>query len=433
MRYPIFLLALGPPIFRSGAGIDATKGVIDFWAVLQVAWIGLIAIRAMKRLAFAQSILIPKQVRSILRLLFILGFLFVASAEYSPGRLVSAAYAILYLLTVICMAEFIADTYKNPIDWMQVIFHFRTIFFLLFILVIITIFFDPGIVLYVLPGVGIRLVGGTVAPVAVICPFMAIISSYAFLFSLESKTRSVFFFVVGLLGTLSVQSRGGMLALLTSLALIGIIWAGTGKRNSYLFIASSFASVILAGVVLAVVGGGRVWNTFNRGQSLEGIQSASGRTDVWKFVIHYCLAHPLGMGYVAGFRMIFQKYFVLGLQLEVAHVGNTHNSFIDALAAAGWPALTVYLFLLVKIFLLGWRYSRKQAIFSSASEDITRHVLCCTMALLVFCMVCGMDASDFAIPMRAAFYFQNLIIAMILGMSARLLAASRARAIEPVA
>src|ERR1035437_504969 len=91
MRYPLFLLAFGPPIFRSGAAIDATKGVIDFWSFIQIGLIGSISVRAMIRLLYTREILIPKRVRSILRLIFILGALFLASAGYSPSRSVSAA------------------------------------------------------------------------------------------------------------------------------------------------------------------------------------------------------------------------------------------------------------------------------------------------------------------------------------------------------
>src|ERR1039458_7526330 len=84
MRYPIFLLMFGPPIFRSSAGIDATKGNVDIWAFIQVGWLSLFAIRAILRLVAARSIFLPKSIRSILRLAFILGLLYLASVAYSP-------------------------------------------------------------------------------------------------------------------------------------------------------------------------------------------------------------------------------------------------------------------------------------------------------------------------------------------------------------
>jgi hypothetical protein len=366
-------------------------------------------------------------------LFFILGLLFMASTIYSPSRFVSAAYAFLYLLTVICVVEFVIDAYRHPPYWVQCLMHLRMILFLLFILTLCTLLFNPLMVMTYMPGVGVRLVGGAVAPFPIICPLIAIISAYFFLSSLESKARSVSFFLIGLAGTLITQARGAEIGLLVSLALVGCIWAGTGRRRSYLFLATSFATVLLGSAALAVVGGGRVWSFFNRGQDIETIESASGRTQVWKFVIHYCMSHPQGMGYIAGFKVKFREYFTLGLQVDVSRIGNTHNAFIDVLAGAGWAALAVYLYLLFKIITLAWRGARRRAIFSTASEDNARHALRCVLVMLVFCMIGGLDAADFSVPMRAAFYLQKILIAMILGISARMLNASRARPIAPAA
>jgi O-antigen ligase len=426
-RYPVFLLAFGPPIFRPNSGIDATKGIVDFWAFFQVGWIGLIALRAGYRMASAQTIQIPNQVRSILKLFLVLGILFLISAVYSPSHPVSAAYAILFLLTLICVVEFIVDSYRNPPDWMQCLFNLRMITFLLIILVFFTIPVAPTIVMGVGKGIGLRLGGGTVGPINVICPMMAVISWYAFLFKLEPRMRSAFFFVVGVAGTLMGESRGSELALMLCLVLLGIIWASTSKRSTYLFLAASFASILLAGFAAAVIGTNRIWNVFNKGQKIEGIESASGRTDIWKFIFHYCLDHPLGMGYVAGFRKIFREYFALGLQIDVTHIGNAHNAFMDILAAAGWPAFAIYLILLFKIIALGWRHARKNAVLSTRTERLSRHALRCALVLLVFCLGCGMDSAEFSVPLKTPFYLQFVVFALILGISARMAALSRVR------
>jgi len=73
-RYPIFVLAFGPPLFRSAA-IDATKGKIDFWSILQVGLLSSIALRATLRLAFARAVFIPKRLQSVLKYAFFLGLL----------------------------------------------------------------------------------------------------------------------------------------------------------------------------------------------------------------------------------------------------------------------------------------------------------------------------------------------------------------------
>jgi hypothetical protein len=427
LRYPIFLLAFGPPILRPTAGIDATKGIIDFWSVLQVVWIGAIGARAIYRLANEKSIQMPRQVRSVYRYVFLLGLLFLFSATYSPSRSVSAAYAFLYFLTMISFVEFIVDVYRNPPDWMQCLIHLRMVFFLLFLLVLAILPFFPTLIMVLIPGVGLRLGGGVVAPVTVICPAIALISLYTFLHALESKARSAFFFMVGIGGTFVTQSRGAEISLLASMMLVGLIWARSGRRNNYLFIASSFATILLSAAALAVIGGGRLWTLFNRGQSIQGIESASGRTDIWKFVLHYCMAHPMGMGYIAGFRVIFREYYTLGLQVDPTHIGNAHNTFLEVLADAGWLALAVYLLILGKIMFLGWRYARKRTIFSVASDDRTRNALRCAMVLLFSCLATGMESADFDVPLRSPFYLQNIYIAIILGISVGMIAASRNR------
>lgn len=427
MRYPIFLLAFGPPILRHQA-IDATKGVIDIWSFIQVGLLATITIRAIYRLAFAQSILIPKQIRSIFKLFFWLGALFFASVIYSPSRLISAAYCVLYFLTVICMIEFVVDIYKDPPDWMQCLFDLRFIALLLFAVVLFTFPFAPSIILT--HEAGIRLSGGPVAPVTVICPIIAIISAYSFLHGLESRVRSVFFFLVGLVGTLITQSRGAELALLLCLAILGAGWAKTGKRSAYFFISSLMALILFVGAVVGAIGGGRIWRIVNRGESAEGIASASGREEMWRFVTQYCIAHPQGMGYVAGFRDLFREYFVLDPQDIPGRIGNAHNTYMQALADAGWLSLAIYLVLLVRIILLGWRFAKVRSPVIAAAHSLPQHALRCALLLLTFCLADGMDSADFCVPLREPFYLQNIIVAIILGISAVLLAASRTRYID---
>jgi len=424
-RYPIFLLAFGPPIFRPSAGIDATKGVVDFWAFLQVGLLSVVAFRASWRLAAAQTILIPRQIRSILKLAFFLGLLFIASSLYSNSRTVSAAYSILYFLTWISVVEFIVDVYRNPPNWMQCIFQLRLISFLLFGVVLFTLLFAPQLVLYVLPGAGIRLLGGAVATVTVICPTISIISAYTYLNSLEPKPRAVFFFLTGLIGTLATQSRGSEFALLFSFMVLAYGWAKTGRRSSHMFVSGLMASILISGAIVGIIGGGRIWNTINRGQNAAGIASASGRTEIWKFVIQYCMTHPQGMGYIAGFRTIFREYFALGLQVEVTHIGTAHSAYIQVLADAGWLALAIYLVMIAKVIIYGLNHANIRNSVAFAPNNVSRHAVRCALVLLVFCLVNGIYSSEFVLPLRGIFYMQNLFIAIILGASARMVIASR--------
>lgn len=431
-RYPIFLLAFGPPIFRDPKGIDATKGMIDVWSFLQVGLLSAVAIRAIYRLASAKSILIPKQVRSILKVAFILGLVFLASAAYAPSRLVSAAYSIFYLMAIISVAEFIADVYWDPPIWMESLFHLRTIALLLLGVVLLALLFAPILVVSVEEMAGVRLRGNAVAPVDMICPVIAIISAYTFTYRVESRARSALFFLVGLAGTFSTQSRGAELALLFSLAVLGYEWAKTGKRSAFLFLFGSTAFAVLSGIFVWLVGGSRIWSIINRGESVEGIKTASGRTDIWKFVIKYCINHPQGMGYITGFRVRFREYFALGLQVDVNRIGSAHNTYMQVLSDAGWISLMLYLILLTRIVVLGRRSVTTHSLNPVSSNRLPIHAIRCSLVLLFYFLANGMGSADFTFPLRASFYFQNITIAIILGISANLIAASRARYSSPI-
>jgi O-antigen ligase len=423
-RYPIFLLAFGPPLFRSGA-IDATKGVIDYWSFFQVGLLAAVAARAIYRLASSESILIPSQIRSILKMAFLLGLLFLASAVYSPSRLVAAAYSVFYFLTLICVVEFVADVYQEPPNWIQSLFHLRFIAILLVALAFLTLFFAPSLVVSTEGVAGLRMRGGSVAPVGLIGPVIAVISGFSFLHGLEPKVRASLLFLLGVMATLSSQGRGVELALLFSLLLLALGWAKTGRRSTLIFISGFMASILVSGILVGVVGGSRMWAIFNRGEATEGIVTASGRTQIWKFVIDYCIAHPQGMGYIVGFRTFFREYFALGLQVDVSRIGNSHNSFIDVLADAGWLALAIYLIMLVKIVLVGSRFAKNRTLVRQRSDVGPNHAIRCALVLLALCLAEGMSSADFSVPLRAVFYWQNVIVAMILGISARLIFASR--------
>lgn len=426
LRYPIFFLAFGPPILRS-EGIDASKGVIDLWSFFQAGLLSFLAGRAIIRLATPQSIYIPRQIRSILKMAFFLDLLFVASAAYSPSHAVSAAYALLYLFTLICVAEFVVDVYRNPPDWVECLFHLRLIAFLLLCLVILVLPFKPGIVMEVTPGLGMRVFGGVVAPVQVICPMIAIISAYSLLHSLESRGKALLLFLVGLAGSLDFRSRGCELALLLSLSLVAIEWAKTSRRVTYAAISAFMASILLAGLVVSAVGGGRIWDSFNRGQDVSGIESASGRIEMWKFVFHYCATHPWGMGYVAGFRIVFRQYYSVVTGNVLSHLGTAHNTFIDILAGAGWLALGVYLLMLVKTIMLAWRFVKQKIRPDSPFDSASLHGIRCSLVLLIYCLAYGMTATEFSAPLRAGFYIIYILIAIILGISARMIVAARAQ------
>jgi hypothetical protein len=135
------------------------------------------------------------------------------------------------------------------------------------------------------------------------------------------------------------------------------------------------------------------------------------------------------MGYASGFRLLFRDYHASGLQVVTSHIGNTHNTFMQVLADAGWLALVVYLIMMIKIVALGWRFASTHVPVTSLPNCAPVHVLRCASLLLILCFANGMDASEFALPLKAVFYMQNIIIAMILGAASEVLVRLRCRRI----
>jgi O-antigen ligase len=180
-------------------------------------------------------------------------------------------------------------------------------------------------------------------------------------------------------------------------------------------------------MIIGSVGGGRIWNIFNRGQNIRGIESASGRTDIWYFVIQYCTAHPLGMGYIAGFRMLFRNYFTLDLQVNVFGIGNAHNTYLQVLSDAGWLALAIYLIMLMKVVRIALRFANKRFYSNLALDNDFHYTIECSLVMLVSCLSAGISAADYVVPLRSVFYWQFILIGIILGASATMLDAFRAR------
>ncbi len=428
LRYPIFLLAFGPPVIKAGDVGDTSQAHFGLWNVLQVTWLTAIALRAFLRLTSARSIHIPKRVRSILRLSLILGILFILSVSYSPGFVISSEYCVLYFLNLICVVEFVVDVYHDPPNWMQCIFQLRLVAILLFGLVLSTLLVAPSLVMTFVEGAGIRLTGGTLGQVPVIGPIIAVISAFTFLHSLESRVRSAFFFIAGIGGTLATQSRGADISLVIVLIMMVLAWGGRRRRSAYFLASGLLAFVLVVGVLIGYVGADRIWNVFNRGEDTENLITASGRTGVWKDQIAYCLSHPQGMGYIAGVRSFRRRDYSANLHAALTNIGGTDNSYMQTLTDAGWLAIGFYLWILAKTVSLGWRSSKRGEISRISPADLEMSLaLRCALFVLFFCLIEQMESSMFVIPMWGPFYFQNILIAIILGASANAILLSRNR------
>jgi hypothetical protein len=434
LRYPIFFLAFGPPILRSidkYNGADTSQAHFDLWTIIQVGLIGVIGLRALLRLSSVRSIRLISPVRSVIKYAVFLGALFAISIAWSPGRAVSSAFTFIFFLNLVAVAEFLVDTYQRPPDWMQCLFALRLVSLLLMLLVGMAIVVAPTLVVD-LAG-GMRLAGGSVGNVHVICPFIAIVSAYSYLYSLEPRRSSVSWFIVGIVGTALTQTRGAEIALFFVLCILGFIWARRNLRAASFFATIALMFSLLVTLIFATGHSGDLWQKFNRGEGVENIMSLSGRTDTWAEVTSYCMQHPQGMGYIAGLRA---SHFTAGSTDPVLNkMGGTDNSYFETLADGGWLGLALYLLILIKTMLLGWRQVKNRGHNGHGRnghnvEAIWRHAISCSLLLLVFCLCDAMDGSEFALPMQQPFYFQWITLAILMGAASTIILARRRHRLE---
>jgi len=427
LRYPILLLASGPPYAMVPADLhgnyDPTQPHYDFWILFRVALLFVVAARAVYRLASAPSLLIPRSSRTVLSLAFFLGVLFAISSVYSSGRTLTIEYAFMYLLTLICVVEFLVDVYQDPPDWMHFVFGLRFICLASLFLLLLVLPFNPQLGI-MNTHYGFRLLGGGICQVNSVCPVIAIISAYSFLHSLGSKILSAFFFLAGAIALAASQWRGAEISLLLVLIVLGIAWARTRKHFVRTVVSVAVASILFTGLVIAVLGSHRVWATFSHDQEPREVLHGSGRFEQWSALLNYSVRHPQGMGYVAGIRSTRIGQFAKGERWEQSPFAFIDNGYMEVLGDAGWLAFLIYATILVMTAACGWRLVKSRSFASVPQNGVTSDSLRCTMLLFMYFLLQQMENSDYAIPLRQSFYLQYIVIAFILGQSAVMLSAS---------
>lgn len=421
LRYPILLLASGPPYPMVAADIhgnyDPSLPHYNYWNIFRVALLFVVAARATYRLASTHSVAIPRPARSILAFAFFLGALFVISSVYSSGHTLTIEYAFLYLLTLICVLEFLVDAYRNPPDWMNILFGLRFICLASLLLLLLVVPFKPQLGI-MNTHYGIRLLGGGICPVNSVCPVIAIISAYRFLHSLESKISSAFLFLVSTIALVASQWRGAEISLLIVLIVLGIGWARTRKHFAIEVGSVAASFVLCAGLAVAAFGPHRVWVRFSHNQELGEFLGGSGRVEQWVALLTYCVHHPLGMGYVAGIRNAYIGQFAKGGPWDQSHFAFIDNGYFEVLGDAGWLAFAVYATFLVMTAACGWRFVKRRSFAAVSQNGTTSGPLRCTMLLFMCFLMQQMENSDYVIPLRQSFYLQYIVIAFILAQSA---------------
>jgi hypothetical protein len=83
--------------------------------------------------------------------------------------------------------------------------------------------------------------------------------------------------------------------------------------------------------------------------------------------------------------------------------------------------------MLVNIVRLAMRFANTHTYIKLNHYSIYRMTIECSLVMLLFCLTMGISSADYDIPLRIYFYWQFIIIAVILSASARVLTDARAR------
>jgi hypothetical protein len=79
--------------------------------------------------------------------------------------------------------------------------------------------------------------------------------------------------------------------------------------------------------------------------NLETFKSLGGRLFIAQWIIDKLFVNPWGLGYVAGFRSSFLFQGQIN-DVLAQRIGTAHNSYLEIMIGAGWPALFFYLIIL---------------------------------------------------------------------------------------
>lgn len=429
LRYPIFLLAFGPPVLRTGkVGTDTSQAHADVWSVLQVAWIGAVTANALYRLR--SKILIPPRIQLIIRTGLLLGLLFAISVLYSPGRTISAEFAMIYFMTWAVIVQFVSDSYTNSIDWTVALRALRAVCLSSYILILVVLVVSPGMVFTTENGQTLRLTGGAVGSTVILGPVIEFLSLYFLLHKIDKPKKGSFFVVFGVIGTLASASRGAIIATLLIMAVIAFVWASDSSARRLRLTTSLLVMSAIAIVVVIVIGGDKLWTVFNRGESTADIEQASGRTYLWRIVLSLVANKPQGLGYVAGFRSAMVSRFDIYFNGDITHLGSAHNTFLQYLLDGGWLGLLCFIIMTVQLGLLVHHFIRKRSVRKASAPAY--HALCCGAAIELYCLINGVESSAYNIPLQQSFYLQHIAYALMLGGAASLMRDYRKRQTIPV-
>lgn len=153
------------------------------------------------------------------------------------------------------------------------------------------------------------------------------------------------------------QTRGAVLGLIAGIAVAALLWMlEAGKKGRLV------AGAVLAGILLLVGGFFLVKDSafVKADPTLARVSSISAhdlsvRTALWTMAFTGVLERPVTGYGQEGFNYIFQKDYQPSMYAQEPWFDRAHNTFVDWLVAGGFPALLLFLALLISAVIALYR------------------------------------------------------------------------------
>lgn len=410
-QYPLFLLLIGPPVFRTIGSREADaslQGSFDFWIIWQIAFYVVVGVMSFNNWqVIRRQHKPPKLIRHMFIVIALLVLSLFASAIYSPSPLLTLAYSLLFAIGFFSALQFSFYIAYSPDDsiFFRLFSAARSIGLFLSILVYLAFFFGDNFVGFYIHNIGLRIMGGSIAPLAIISFVIFSITLSNFFYNKEKIITSIIYIIFSVAGILLAKTRS-----VYFVSLIVAMWFWFFSKNntmkSWNFLKYAISFFLFPILFLLIIHNpNELIDLVTRGTMSTDVDSlVSGRLTIGNWVMHQISNNPFGLGYIAGFRDAFLQLHFTDSGLVASRIGNAHNSFLEMIAGGGWLSLSLFILLLLYSIVSLLKVYRKIA-RSNLSTNIS-YATNLTFIIMFSFIFLSFITSDFVIPARSSFgYF----------------------------
>jgi len=327
-RLLLILILLGPPTLREGreaaTAFESPLVGLDWTYILHLGVWGFAGLYAISRfllkpLLFA-NLLFHLTQRSPSRWYLFFAIICLLSAAWSIFPLYTVFFAYKIWVTIFLVLSLAQEAKVRGLSSVEVLLQSVVLAYSLGLILLSLLFLiSPELVTQPTPGViGFRLTGGFLADYGAYALITLAFLGTRYLFRKRNIMTSILITLAllwALVAIILAQTRSTLMAFFL-MCLVVILFGTRGLRRVVWF--TGFA---ISGFLALALAGEMILAFLLRGQDLEGVQTLSGRTLIFSFLIEYWKESPLlGWGFQAGSRYAAVQFLEqTGMNMGAAH------------------------------------------------------------------------------------------------------------------